>query len=101
MATDTGIVTIYDMRNGGKPFTAHRVDAREFLSHPSGRWAVSPDGKKNAIRDAEVKVSEDDTGEAMRLKAMPYKAIKAMAVKAGIPGYNKMKRAELVEALLV
>jgi len=100
MATDTGIVIIYDLKNKGAPLTCHRTDAKEFLAHPSGRWSTSPDKKKAAIGDAKGEESGDDTGEAMKLKSMDYIAIKAMAKKESIPGYNKMKRAELVEALL-
>jgi len=97
---DTGIVTIYDLENGGAPLTTHRVDAREFLAHPSGRWSASPVEKKVAVRDAEPETTNDDTGEAMRLKSMHYKPLQAMAAKAGISGAESMKKAELVEALL-
>jgi len=100
MATDTGIVTIYDMENGGKPLTTHRVDAREFLAHPSGRWSASFDEKKEAVGDAEPIETGEDSGEAMRLKGMNFKALKAMAEKAVIPNWEKLSKPELVEALL-
>ncbi|GAG45710.1 unnamed protein product, partial [marine sediment metagenome] len=84
----------------GAPLICHRIDAKEFLSGDSERWSTSPDKKKAAIGDAEGTKSGDDTGEAMKLKEMSYKAIKAMAVKEAISGHNKMNRAALVEALL-
>lgn len=102
MATDTGIVIIYDLQNEGKPLTTHRVDAREFLSHPSGRWSTSPVEKKAAIGDAEGKETNDDNGEAMRLKEMNFKTLQGMANKAGF-GWReirKMNKAALVDALL-
>jgi len=98
---DTGIVTIYDLHNNGAQLTAHRIDARTFLAHPSGRWSTSPDEKKAGIGDAKGKKSDDDTGEAMRLKAMPFKSLLAMASKAGVPGYKHMSKADLVAALVV
>jgi len=97
---DTGIVTIYDLNNDGAPLTTHRTDAREFLAHPSGRWSTSPDEKKAGIGDAKGKKSDDDTGEAMKLKAMNYKSLKAMASKKQIDGCEKLTKPELVEALL-
>ena len=100
MATDTGIVTIYDLQNEGKPLTTHRTDAREFLAHPSGRWSTSPVEKKAAIGDAEGKETGDDSGEAMKLKSMKLKPLQAMAEKALISGWDGMKKDELVEALL-
>jgi len=100
MATDTGIVTIYDLKNKGKSLTCHRIDAREFLAHKSGRWSISPDGKKTAIKDAEGTETDEDTGAAMRLKAMTEKALRAMAGKELIQGCDKMNRSQLVEALL-
>ena len=103
MATDTGIVTIYDFQNKGKPLTTHRTDAREFLAHPSGRWSASPDGKKTAIGDAEPeKTTGDDTGEAMRLKEMNFKTLQGVANKAGFEWreIRKMNKAALVDALL-
>jgi hypothetical protein len=96
MAIDTGIVTIYDMKNGGAPLTAHRIDAKEFLAHPSGRWATSPDGGKETSKGKET---GEDTGEAMRLKSMSFKALQAMADKAGISKYASMSKADLVAAL--
>lgn len=97
MATDTGIVTIYDLENDGAPLTTHRIDAREFLAHPSGRWSTSPDGgNKDTDRGKET---GEDTGEAMRLKRMTFKALQAMADKAGISGYAGMSKADLVVAL--
>lgn len=96
MATDTGIVTIYDLENGGAPLTTHRIDAKEFLAHPSGRWSTSPDGGKDK---ATGKETGEDTGEAMRLKSMTFKALQAMADKAGILGYASMSKADLVVAL--
>ena len=100
MATDTGIVTIYDMKNGGVPLQCHRTDAREFLGHPSGRWSASPKGKKKAIGDAKPLDVGGDSGKAMQLKAETNKALVTMAQKAGIPDCERMKKAELVEALL-
>jgi len=98
MATDSGIVIIYDMENEGAPLTCHRIDAKEFLTFP--RWAASPDGKKEAIGDAKSQDTGDDTGQAMALKAESFKALQAMAKKAMVSGWEKMKKAELVAALL-
>ena len=98
MATDSGIVIIYDMENGGKELKCHRIDAKEFLKHP--RWAASPDGDKKAVGDAKPPVTGDDTGQAMALKAESFKSLQAMAKKAGVLGWEKMKKAELVAALL-
>ena len=100
MATDTGIVTIYDMENEGAPLQCHRIDAREFLGHPSGRWSASPEGKKEAIGDAQPLDVGGDSGKAMQLKAETNKALLVMCQKAGIPDCENMKKAELVEALL-
>jgi len=97
MATDSGIVIIYDMENEGAPLTCHRIDAKEFLTFP--RWSASPDGKKGAIGDAKSLDTGDDSGKAMQLKAENYKALQAMAKKAGINSVG-MKKAELVDALL-
>ena len=100
MVTDTGIVTIYDMENEGAPLQCHRTDAREFLGHPSGRWSASPESKKNTVGDAKPLDVGGDSGKAMQLKAMHYKALGVMAIKANIRGAEHMKKAELVEALL-
>ena len=100
MATDTGIVTIYDMENKGAPLQCHRIDAREFLGHPSGRWSASPESKKNTVGDAEPLDVGGDSGKAMQLKAETNKALVTMAQKAGIPNCERMKKAELVETLL-
>jgi len=102
VATDTGIVTLYDLKNGGKPLKFHRIDAKEILASKSKRWSTSliADGKKDAIGDAKGEDTGDDTGEAMRLKSMTYKALQAMAKKAGIPGYDKMPKADIVKALI-
>jgi len=122
---DTGIVTIYDLANDGAPLTTHRTDAREFLAHPSGRWSTSPIIKgeigvrpddshpgvqidsqglapcvSNSVKDAKPLKMGDDTGEAMKLKAMNYKSLKAMASKKQIDGHEKLTKPELVEALL-
>ena len=85
MATDTGIVTIYDMKNGGAPFKCHRIDAREALGHPSGRWSASPEGKKKTVGDAEPLDVGGDSGKAMKLKAETNKALVVMCQKEGIP----------------
>lgn len=100
MATDTGIVTIYDMENGGVPLQCHRIDAREFLGHPSGRWSASPEGKKKTVGDAEPLDVGGDSGKAMQLKAETNKALVVMAQKARIPNCERMKKVELVDALL-
>ena len=99
MATDSGIVTIYDLENGGKSLTAHRIDARQFLAHPSKRWsATPPEGAKKP--EPEPADTESDDGEAMKLKEMSFKALQALAQKAALPGWAEMKKAELVTALL-
>ncbi|MFA5391884.1 MAG: Rho termination factor N-terminal domain-containing protein [Candidatus Omnitrophota bacterium] len=98
MATDSGIVTIYDMKNGGDPLTCHRIDAKEFLASP--RWSASPTEKSNAIGDAAALESGSDDGKAMQLKSENMKSLLAKAERAGIPDCKKMKKAELVEALL-
>ena len=98
MATDTGIVTIYDMENGGAPLQCHRIDAREFLK--SSRWSASLTADKNTVGDAEPLNVGGDSGKAMQLKAETNKALVVMAQKAGIPNCEYMKKAELVEALL-
>lgn len=100
MATDTGIVTIYDIKNGGAPLQCHQIDAREALGHPSGRWSASPEGKKKTVGDAEPLDVGGDSGKAMQLKAETNKALVTMAQKAGIPDCERMKKAELVNALL-
>jgi hypothetical protein len=100
MATDTGIVTIYDMKNKGAPLECHRTDAREFLGHSSGRWSASPESKKKTVNDAKPLDVGDDSGKAMQLKAETNKALVTMAQKAGIPDCERMKKVELVDALL-
>lgn len=100
MATDTGIVMIYDMENEGAPLQCHRIDAREFLGHPSGRWSASLESKKNTVGDAESLDMGDDSGKAMQLKAETNKALVVMCQKAGIQDCERMNKAELVEALL-
>ncbi len=100
MATDTGIVTIYDLKNDMKPLVCHRIDAREFLAHKSGRWSSSPDKKSIGIAPDAGKDTGEDTGEAMRLKAMDNKALKGLAEKKMIPDYQGMNKTELVAALL-
>lgn len=100
MATDTGIVTIYDMKNGGAPLQCHRIDAREFLGHPSGQWSASLKVKKNTVGDADALKIEDDSGKAMQLKAETNKALVVMCQKTGVPDCERMNKAELVEALL-
>ncbi len=95
MAVDTSIVTIYDLENGGKPLKAHRIDANEFLKFP--RWSASPKGNKEvAPQPIETK---EDSGKALQLKEMSFKALQAMANNAGIPEYEKMNKAGLVDAL--
>lgn len=100
MTIDTGIVTIYDMENKGTSLKCHRVDAREFLGHPSGRWSASPESKKKAIGDAEPLDVGGDSGKAMQLKAETNKALVVMCQKAGISDCENMKKSELVDALL-
>jgi Holliday junction resolvase len=97
MAKDSSVVTIYDLKNGGKPLTAHKIDALEFLAHPSGRWSTSPDvvATENA-KELDVK---EDSGKTIQLKATDFKTLRAMAQKANIPDYLKMKKDELVIAL--
>lgn len=100
MATDTGIVTIYDMKNDGKPLKCHRIDAKEFLAHESGRWSASPDRMESVINHASGEKTGEDTGEAMRLKSMTKKSLQGLAEKASIEEWDKMNKAELVDALL-
>ena len=98
MATDAGIVTIYDMENNGKPLTCHRIDAREFLKNK--RWSASPEVANGAIGDAASLELGSDDGRAMQLKAETNKSLLAQAELAGIPDCKMMKKSELVEALL-
>lgn len=98
MAVDTGIVTIYDL--DGEPLTCHRVDATEFLAHPSGRWSASPVAKEKTIAKVAGTETGDDDGEAIRLKSLHYKTLQSMAEKAGIEGCGSMKKADLVNALM-
>ncbi len=100
MATDTGIVTIYDMENDFAPLVCHRIDAQVFLNHPAKRWSSSPDKESTGIDPNKGKDTGEDTGEAMRLKAMDNKALKGLAEKKFIPDYQGMNKAELVAALL-
>jgi hypothetical protein len=100
MATDTGIVTIYDMENGGAPLQCHQIDAREFLGHSSGQWSASSESKKNTVGDAKPLDVGGDSGKAMQLKAETNKALVTMAQKAGVLDCERMKKAELVDALL-
>lgn len=95
MAQDSGIVTIYDLENGGEPLQCHRIDAKEFLQSP--RWSTSPEGKEKG--DAPVFETEEDSGKAILLKANDFKTLRAMAEKANIPDYIKMNKAALVAAL--
>ena len=98
MATDSGIVTIYDMKNDGKPLKCHRIDAKEFLRNE--RWVASLDGDKKTVGDAPPLNTGDDSGKAMALKSESFKALQTMAEKAGVMGWDAMKKAELVGALL-
>ncbi len=98
MATDTGIVTIYDMENDGAPLQCHRIDAKEFLRSP--RWSTSLEVKKRIVGDAKPLNVGGDSGKAMQLKAETNKALVVMAQKAGVPNCENMKKAELVDALL-
>ena len=100
MATDTGIVTIYDMENDFAPLVCHRTDAQQFLGHSAKRWSASPDKKSTGIGPDEGAETGEDTGEAMRLKAMDIKALKGLAEKKMIPDYQKMGKPALVAALL-
>jgi len=95
MAVDSGIVTIYDLENEGAPLQCHRIDAKEFLATP--RWSTSPGEKKQG--DAKPLESKEDSGKAIQLKSMDFKALRAMASKAGIVDYIKMDKAALVDAL--
>lgn len=111
MAVDSGIVTIYDLENNGNPLQCHRIDAKQFLKSP--RWSATPYAEiKGEVGERpdnpELGMCVDpqgldpiqgDTGETMRLKEMSFKALQAMASKAGIPDYQNMKKGELVEAL--
>lgn len=92
---DTGIVTIYDLENGGKALVCHRIDAKEFLA--TSRWSTSPEVLKKG--DAEEMEVETDSGAAMQLKGTDFKALRTMAGKANIPDYMKMDKAALVAAL--
>ena len=100
MTTDTGIVTIYDIKNNMAPLSCHRIDARDFLAHPSGRWSASKDAKTSGIVGSEGMETEEDGGEAMRLKSMNFKALQGLAEKSGVEGRHRMKKADLVDALL-
>ena len=97
---DTGIVTIYDTKKDMKPLECHRIDAKDFLTHKSGRWVASPDGKSKVVDPGAGKETENDTGEAMRIKSLSFNALKAEAKKANIEGYGQMKKVELIDALL-
>jgi hypothetical protein len=97
MAQDKSIVTIYDLKNGGTPLITHAIDAKEFLSHPSGRWSTSPD-ILNTENSAPLETKED-SGETTQLKLMSLRVLQAMADKAGIPDYKKLNKADLVAAL--
>jgi len=99
MIKDTGLVTIYDTKNDGKPLQCFLTDAREFLEHPSGRWSADPSGIKKAVDDSNVQGDETgDSGEAMRLKGMDYKALQSLAIKHGIPA--NQKKEEIINELL-
>ena len=100
MAIDTGIVTIYDLKNNSKPLTCHRTDAREFLAHPSKRWSSGADAYENKFGDIKGLEAGEDSGEAMRLKAMTLKDLRATAAIKWIEGYKAMNKSALVEALL-
>jgi len=95
MAIDTGIVTIYDLENDSAPLQCHRIDAKEFLA--TSRWSTSPGEKKQG--DAKPLESKEDSGAAIQLKEMDFKALRAMANKANIADYMKMDKAALVAAL--
>lgn len=97
MAKDTGIITIYDTHNNGAPLLCHRIDARDALAHPSGRWSAEPIGSVEVAAP-----TEDDTGEAMKFKEMSFKTLQGMANKAGIDARDirKMNKAALIDALL-
>jgi hypothetical protein len=96
---NTSIVTIYDTKNNMAPLDCHRVDAREFLGHKSGRWVSNPDTKSKEANDAKPLETKEDSGKAMQLKETDFKALQAMAAKANIPDYQKMNKAALVAAL--
>lgn len=100
MATDTGIVTIYDMENDFAPLVCHRTDAQEFLAHPAKRWSASPDKESTVIDPDKGEEAGEDTGEAMRLKEMTNEALKGLAEKKMIPDYKTMNKTKLVAALL-
>jgi len=100
MAVDTGIIKIYDLLNGGEPLTCHRIDARSFLAHPSGRWSASPKAVEKSVAPSSGAETGEDTGEEMRLKAMHFKTLQAAAKKEGIPGAESMDRAGLVNAMM-
>jgi len=93
------IVTIYDTKNNMASMDCHRIDAREFLGHPSKRWVSSPVTKSKEIGDAKPLETKEDSGKAIQLKGTDFKALQAMAAKAGIPDYQKMNKAALVTAL--
>lgn len=100
MAVDTGIIKIYDLDNDGAPLMCHKIDAREFLAHPSGRWSASPKEHKNSVATSDGTETGEDSGQAIRLKNLHYKTLQSMAEKAGIDGAGSMKKAELVDALM-
>lgn len=89
------VVTIYDLKNNGKPLECHRADAREFLK--LSRWSTSPEVKKD--EGAQGKEINQDNGQTILLKSMSLAALKSTAEKAGVPGYQKMNKADLVAAL--
>ena len=101
VARETGYITIYDRKNKNKPLVCHKIDAREFLAHKSKRWSTSPDKHKVSFSDKEGKEVDSDDGEAMRLKAMELKPLRALAWKEGVEDVEDMSRAKLVEALLL
>jgi hypothetical protein len=99
MATDTGIVKIYDMENDGKPLTCHRIDAREFLAHPSGRWSASPDRKNENIKDVKTLETPSDSPTKMKYGEMTVRQLHPIARDKNIKGWSNMNKADLVEAL--
>jgi len=97
--TDTGIVTIYDLKNDSEPLTVHRIDANEFLAHESGRWSSTPEVKNSSINDAESLEIDQDDPETMALKELTLSQLKTIAKDKKIKGASRMNKLDLIAVL--
>lgn len=96
---DSGIVTIYDRKNENKPLVCHRIDAKVFLEHKSGRWSADPNAKSIKLKDAKGIEVKSDSGATMILKEMTLKQLQGYANQKKIEGWESMDRAKLAEAI--